>query len=165
REMLVRLQSTLSALHAPRAWAEIAIAASEAPEAVRKEFNLEPLIQTSVEKLLDLWRSQADELWPWFEPQMTYANALLPHALAGALPFTSNGDVATILKRSAQFLVDTTILSGVFTPIGSRGWYPKGGTPSRDNQQAIEAGTMFDFLLQYQAIFPDQLSLEVIAAP
>jgi hypothetical protein len=95
---------------------------------------------------------------------MTYANALFPHGLLGDLQKNNDVVLEEIMHKSARFLMQSTIRDGIFIPIGSNGWYPKGGRPSADNQQAIEAGVMLDFMIDYQRAYPDRVRLEDITA-
>jgi hypothetical protein len=80
--------------------------------------------------------------WPWPEPVLTYENALLPHALIVA--GTRLADAS--LRRAGLVALDwlirvQTARAGVFSPVGS-GWWPRGGTRSRFDQQPIEASAM-----------------------
>jgi hypothetical protein len=87
-------------------------------------------------------RSKRDPEWPWPEAELTYENALLPHALltAGALL----GEYE--LRRNGLWVLDwlidvETTPEGIFSPIGSSGWWPRGGDRSRFDQQPIEAAS------------------------
>lgn len=78
--------------------------------------------------------------WPWPEAELTYENALLPHALIVA--GRRRGDPG--LRRVGLEVLDWLIAKqtsrrGVFTPVGNDGWWPRGGTRSRHAQQPIEA--------------------------
>ena len=78
--------------------------------------------------------------WPWPEAELAYENALLPHALIVA--GHRRGDVG--LRRVGLATLDWLITiqrsrKGMFTPVGNDGWWPRGGTRSRFDQQPIEA--------------------------
>jgi hypothetical protein len=80
--------------------------------------------------------------WPWPEPTLTYENALLPRALIVA--GDRLGDEA--LRRRGLRVLDWLIEvqsapDGTFSPIGNRGWWPRGGHRARFDQQPIEAAT------------------------
>lgn len=153
-EMLNPLLARASAMNAPRFWAEYLIATKGTAESDPK----------ALETIMGLWKQNASEDWQWFEPNMTYANALFPHGLLCALHAKNDEHIEHMLHQSARFLIDATIRNGVFIPIGSNGWYAKGGTPSADNQQAIEAGVMLDFMIDYQRAYPDRVQIKDIAA-
>ncbi len=153
-EMLRPLLARASEMNAPRFLAEYLIATKGMSGSDPK----------ALETIMHLWEQNASESWQWFESSMTYANALFPHALLCALHENNNNRIECILHQSAKFLIGSTIRDGIFIPIGSNGWYPKGGTPSADNQQAIEAGVMLDFMIDYQRAYPDRVQIEDIAA-
>lgn len=153
-DMLKPLLERAPQMHAPRFWAEYVIATQ----------GMQASQEKATQILMDLWMQHAVAAWDWFEPSMTYANALFPHALLVAIKQKHDTNIEEILHRSASFLMKTTIRDGIYIPIGSNGWYPKGGKPSIDNQQAIEAGLMVDFLLDYQKAYPEKVQKEDIAA-
>lgn len=156
RRMLSPLLDRVNTMEAPRFFAEYSIATAD--------MNDVPGYEKAVEVLTGLWNAHASEGWPWFEDSMTYANALFPHSMLYLVRKKYDSNIEKILHTSAKFLLKSTIRNSVFIPIGSNGWYPKGGVPSQDNQQAIEAGTMIDFLIDYQAAYPDKVKKEDIAA-
>lgn len=160
--MLIRLESYMQTITAPRAWAEILIALSSLKQ--KTEFPVYEYIHTGYQQLASLWKHQNSSDWHWFEQSMTYANALFPHALLAAKPFVKDFD-EDMLQKSAHFLIRATVHNTVFVPVGSVGWYPKDGTPSKDNQQPIEASLMFDFLIAYHVAFPHRINAKIVAAP
>ncbi len=81
--------------------------------------------------------------WPWPESELTYENALLPHALIVA----GRRRADPRLRRVGLGVLDWLIASqttgrGMFTPVGNDGWWPRGGTRSRFAQQPIEATSL-----------------------
>lgn len=164
-ELLPPLTATVADFTHPRAWAETLVAIGQASETVRSAFDLIPLAERGAAHLRQLWGKNRADDWPWFEPAMTYANGLLPHGLLAARDLVPEPWLLKTLHASTAFLVQTTVNDGLFTPIGSRGWYPRGGTPSHDNEQPIEASVMLDFLVDYQAAFPTALPPTIVAAP
>lgn len=152
--MLTPLLERTHEMQAPRFWAEYLIATR----------GMQVSRTKAVYALMDLWSQNVSDTWQWFEPSMTYANALFPHAILVALEHDNHAQLEEVLHHSADFLIQTTICNGMYVPIGSNGWYPRGGEQSADNQQAIEAGLMIDFLLEYQKGYPDKVRKEDIAA-
>ncbi|MEX2055280.1 MAG: hypothetical protein WD972_03795 [Candidatus Andersenbacteria bacterium] len=164
-QILKELLPILKELTSPRALAEIAIAVNHAAPAQREQWELTTFRDRALKELTSLWQTNADGDWRWFESRLTYANAFLPHALLGEGASLPQSETEAMLHEATKFLITATMENTTFVPIGSNGWYDKGGTPSRDNQQPIEAGTMLDFLLEYQAAFPKEVPREVVAAP
>ncbi|MFN3597343.1 MAG: glycosyltransferase [Rubricoccaceae bacterium] len=107
----------------------------------------------TADALLAAYDRTAATGWPWFHDALTYAVALLPHALlvahrhlgAETLP---SGQPAERLREvglaALDFALHHTLGQGFFDPIGNRGWFPRGGQPARYDQQPIEAGYMAD---------------------
>ncbi len=78
--------------------------------------------------------------WPWPEPVVTYENALLPHALIVAGRRLASPGLRRVGLGVLDWLIAAqTSRGGTFTPVGSDGWWPHGGTRSRFDQQPIEA--------------------------
>jgi hypothetical protein len=73
---------------------------------------------------------------------MTYANAVLPHALLDAAERWPQDDFLTIAESSFGFLDFVTTADDLFVPIGNQEWYSRGETKSLYDQQPVEASTM-----------------------
>lgn len=166
QDMLEKLLPHLQRLTASRAVAESVIALTATPAALASPAS-QATSQALWRRLRDSWPTSVTSDWPWPEPHLTYANALLPHGLlAGAMAFPNDGEAAMpALHSSAEFLIKETIKSGLFIPIGNRGWYVRGQERAVYDQQPIEAHTMFDFLLAYGPHAREDLSVEDITAP
>jgi len=77
--------------------------------------------------------------WPWPEPIVTYENALLPRALIVAGAWLGAPAMTATGLAVLDWLVDAqTAPAGHLSPIGN-GWWPRGGSRSRFDQQPIEA--------------------------
>ena len=59
-------------------------------------------------------------------------------------------------RDSLDFLGQHLIDDNIFCPIGNNGWFPKGGTPSRDSQQGIEAAKFTDCCALAYRLFKDE---------
>ncbi len=87
--------------------------------------------------------SEPDGDWPWPEDVLTYENALLPRALIAAGARLGDADLRRTGLRVLDWLIRVqTTPDGSFSPIGSSGWWPRGGPRSRFDQQPIEATSM-----------------------
>ena len=108
---------------------------------------LERVARLSADHLLEcFYRSQRPD-WPWFESRMTYANAVLPHALFDAAERWPDEAFHTVAESSFGFLDLVTTADNVFWPIGNRDWYSHGEEKSLYDQQPVEASTMADAAL------------------
>lgn len=88
---------------------------------------------------------KAEPDWPWPEERLTYANARLPQALIEAGQCLNQ----PIMVQEGLRILDwldrlQTAEAGHFVPVGTNGWYPRGGQRARFDQQPIEAYTMLD---------------------
>jgi glycosyltransferase involved in cell wall biosynthesis len=94
------------------------------------------------ERLDAAWRHNAERQWPWFEEQLTYANASLPHALLlCGRSLRRPAMIEGALEALDWLLGLQTSPEGYFSPIGNRGFYRRGDVPARFDQQPIEAQT------------------------
>ncbi len=84
-----------------------------------------------------------DRGWPWPEPVLTYENALLPRALIVAGARTGDPGLSRLGLDALDWLnaVQTNV-DGAFSPIGSDGFWRRGGPRARYDQQPIEATSM-----------------------
>ena len=78
---------------------------------------------------------------------MTYANAVLPHALFVAARRWPEDSFLAVAEASFAFLDQQTTMENVFWPIGNSDWYPHGEEKSLYDQQPVEAATMAEAAL------------------
>lgn len=133
----------------PRAWAFTLIGL----DGYLREFSGDRVAQnarkTVVEKLLNLYRQTSCSEWLWFEDTLAYSNASLPHALLVAGGQMGRKDAVEIGLKTLGWLADIqTAAQGHFVPIGSNGFYSKGGEKARFDQQPIEASAMVSACLE-----------------
>ena len=125
----------------PRAWAFGLIGVQDYRQQVGGDRRVGDMSERLTAQLIDLYDRQSDDDWPWFEPILTYDNAKLPHALiASARHGGAHRDRALELGlQTLRWLIAEQTRDGCFAPIGSDGFYPKGGHRARFDQQPIEA--------------------------
>jgi hypothetical protein len=92
------------------------------------------------DKLIDLYNRVATPDWPWFEESLSYGNARLPQVMILSGRWANNPRAFEIGLNSLRWLVDLQKAPrGHFRPIGSEGFYTRGGTRAEYDQQPIEA--------------------------
>ena len=79
---------------------------------------------------------------------MTYANAVLPHALFAASRHWPTEPFFAIAEAAFSFLDRETTSEGVFWPIGNGGWYAPKQNKALHDQQPVEAATMAEAALE-----------------
>lgn len=103
---------------------------------------LENVARLAADRLVECFYRSQRPSWPWFESRMTYANAVLPHALFNAAERWPEEAYLSVAETSLGFLDLVTTSEGVFWPIGNRDWYSHGEEKSLYDQQPVEAATM-----------------------
>ena len=95
--------------------------------------------------LSDLHKKTADSSWPWYENGLAYDNARLPQAMLAAGCMLGDDDMIANAKASLRWLIEVqTDPDGNFLPIGSNGFYSKGGARATHDQQPLEAAATVD---------------------
>lgn len=102
-------------------------------------------------RLLTLYQNNRAENWLWFEDRLTYCNAALPHAMILCGHTMSNPLMTGAGLEALGWLADLQRSDGEghpFVPIGSNGFYQKGGDRARFDQQPVEAQAMISACLE-----------------
>ena len=139
----------LTELTSPRAWAFGLIGIHEYLRRLSGDSLVNQTRETLTSRLMELFERTAQPDWPWFQEDLTYDNAKLPHALI--LTGRTTGQQA-VLERGLQALRWLTELQisekGHFRSIGTNGFYRRGGMRANFNQQPIEAQAMVSACLE-----------------
>jgi hypothetical protein len=124
----------------PRAWAFGLIGIHEYLRRLSGDSLVNQTRESLTSRLVDLFDRNAEPDWRWFEKELSYDNAKLAHALI--LSGRATGQQA-VYERGLEALRWLTELQmsekGHFRPIGSNGFYRRGGTRANFDQQPIEA--------------------------
>lgn len=132
--------AAMDAATSPRTWAYGVLAADEFLRAVPDEPSAWVLRQTMAERIWRQYELCQSGDWPWFEQSLTYANARLPQALILAGEALENREMAKAGLKSLAWLMNLQTGSiGVFAPIGTNGFYVRGGDRAVFDQQPLEA--------------------------
>ncbi|NOK60172.1 MAG: glycosyltransferase [Chloroflexi bacterium AL-W] len=102
-------------------------------------------------RLLMLYQQSRSDDWRWYEAELSYCNAVLPQAMLMCGQWIPNQTMTEVGLESLGWLAglqqaDTG--SGHFVPIGSNGFYQRGGEQARFDQQPVEAQTMASACLE-----------------
>jgi hypothetical protein len=157
RELIEAVRPTLADLRSLRAQAYVILAWGHLWAAGVKDLEtLEGIAWSAAERLVECYqRSQRPE-WNWFESRLTYANAVLPHALFVAAQRWPQEPFLEIAETSFDFLDGETTRNGLFWPIGNDGWRLHGEAKADYDQQPIEAVTMGEAALAGFNLLDDQ---------
>ena len=137
----------------PRSWAYTLLGLDEVLRSRGACGDLEACANLLAERLLDLYRRHRDDAWRWFEDEVTYCNARLPHALLRQGHRTGRAELVAIGLEALAWLCGVqTGPDGHFAPVGSDGFYPRGGARAAFDQQPVEACATLSACLEAWAI-------------
>jgi glycosyltransferase involved in cell wall biosynthesis len=124
----------------PRAWALTLLGIHEYFRRFNGDRVAAQIRDTLTKRLVDLFEANSSEEWPWFENVVTYANAALSHVLILGGRWTENSHAFEIGLKTLRWLVSIQKSPlGHFRPVGSNGFYHRGGKLAEFDQQPIEA--------------------------
>jgi hypothetical protein len=127
----------------PRAWAFALLGIHEYMRRFPRNPGMIEACGVLTEKLIRLWKDSATDDWHWFEPIATYENARLCQALLLGGRLMPHPGALEIGLESLRFLVSLQkTQAGHFRPIGSNGFYRRGGARADFDQQPVEALAM-----------------------
>lgn len=114
------------------------------------------MVITLSNKLISAYEANKTKNWQWFEPVLTYDNAMLPLALLNAYEVTQDENYLQIAFEAMTFLESKVFHNGLLRPIGNQGWLTKGGTPAQFDQQGIDVMAMVLFYQQAHRVTREQ---------
>jgi glycosyltransferase involved in cell wall biosynthesis len=130
----------LTGFTSPRAWAFGLIGIDEYLRRMGGDCLVKQTRDTLTARLVHLFKVVSTPDWQWFEHSLSYDNAKLSHALILSGAASGQPEALECGLKSLRWLIDVqTAEQGHFRPIGSNGFYRRGGEPARFDQQPIEA--------------------------
>ncbi|HUV40060.1 MAG TPA: glycosyltransferase family 4 protein [Planctomycetota bacterium] len=133
----------------PRAWAFALIGIHAYLKRFSGDTRVKRMRETLAGRLFEMFEHNADHAWPWLEDSLHYCNAKIPHALLLAGRALGRDDIIATALTALEWLVNLqTSPQGHFVPVGSDGWYVRGKTQARFDQQPIEAHAMIDACIE-----------------
>ncbi|HEX2922614.1 MAG TPA: glycosyl transferase family 1, partial [Chloroflexota bacterium] len=107
------------------------------------------MVLLHADALLRAYRSESGSDWDWFEDRLTYSNGRIPQSLMLAYLITWKPEYLEVARHSLDFLLRTAHL---FEPdsidlVGQDGWYTRGASCARYDQQPVDANGLLDACL------------------
>lgn len=162
RELIDAVLPTLADLRSLRAQAYVILAWGRLRRAGATQMEpLETVAWSAARRLAECYFRSFRPGWHWFESRLTYANAVLPHALLRAAECWPQENFLEVAESSFAFLDRETTADGVFWPVGNEGWYPRGGEKALYDQQPVEAATMAEAALAACRVLRDRRHLAI----
>ena len=143
----------------PRAWAFALIGIHEYLRRFAGDRRASQVREELAGRLLRLYQSHRSEKWRWYEDRLAYCNAALPHALLMCGQWIPNNAMTEAGLEALCWLTDLQRADaggGHFIPIGSNGFYQRGGERARFDQQPVEAQAMVSACLEAYRITGDK---------
>jgi glycosyltransferase involved in cell wall biosynthesis len=142
-QLFVQALRVVTDFSSPRAWAFSLMGIHEYLRRLSGDRAVDQIRDTLITLLMELYDRTAQPDWPWFEEVLTYDNARISHAL---IVSGRDSGQSVVLDRGLQTLRWLAEMqaseNGHLRPIGSNGFYPRGGTRALFDQQPIEAHAM-----------------------
>ncbi len=142
----------------PRAWAFALIGMHDYLRRFDGDRRVSQVREELAGRLMGLYQNHRADEWRWYEESLTYCNAVLPHALLMCGQWIPNNDMTEAGLESLGWLADLqrAETNGHFVPIGSNGFYERGGERARFDQQPVEAQAMVSACLEAHRIRGDK---------
>jgi glycosyltransferase involved in cell wall biosynthesis len=139
----------LMELTSPRAWAFGLIGIHEYLRRLSGDSLVNQTRVALTGRLMDHFERSSHQDWRWFEEELSYDNAKLAHALILSGSATGQTGVFERGLEALRWLNEIqTSEKGHFRPIGSNGFYRRGGSRAAFDQQPIEAQAMASACLE-----------------
>jgi len=100
--------------------------------------TIREIIGTMAHKLEKLYQLHHHQTHHWFEPKITYANAVLPEALFLAAQISQNKRQQETANQSFSYLLNLLFDEDQFKVLSNQTWYTPGQKPSYVGQQPID---------------------------
>src|ERR1700680_911968 len=143
--------------HSPRACAYSLLGIQEYLHSYPGDRDAQRVRFALARRLLDMWESLRRPDWKWFEDVVAYGNARLPQAMLLVGSACADERMLSAGLDSLDWLMDTQRCqtNGHFVPIGSQGFYRRGGEQARFDQQPLEAAGAVSACLQAYCVTGD----------
>ena len=116
------------------------------------------LIRQLANRLVQMYKHEADREWEWFESYLTYANSILPEALLCAWLATGENIYKEIAKSSFDFLLSKTFGENSIKVISNKNWLHRDNTTfcvSAGGEQPIDVAYTILALEKFYDVFKD----------
>ncbi|MDD4870262.1 MAG: glycosyltransferase family 4 protein [Kiritimatiellae bacterium] len=155
-QLFMQALPAVTGFTSPRAWAYGLMGIHEYLRRLSGDRAVNQIRETLTTLLMGLFDRTAQPDWPWFEEELTYDNAKLAHALI--LSGRGTGQPAVLERglKTLRWLAEVqTSEHGHLRPIGSNGFYRRGGVRALFDQQPIEAYAMVSASLAAYRVISD----------
>ena len=117
------------------------------------------LVKQLADRLVQMYRHEADNDWAWFEGYLTYGNSILPEALLCAWLATGETIYKEIAKSSFDFLLSKIFKGNSIKVISNKGWLHRGEKPDQivlGGEQPIDIAYTILALRKFYDVFKEE---------
>lgn len=143
----------------PRAWAFALIGIHEYLHRFAGDRMASQVREELAGRLLTLYTNNSSKEWRWYEQELSYCNAALPHAMLVSGQMIPNAEITRAGLESLCWITELQRPGGMgshFVPIGSNGFYKRGGERARFDQQPVEVQAMVSACLEAYRVTGDK---------
>lgn len=126
-------------IRAPKALAYTLLGCLYFQQSTSKNDYINTVCQELADKLVALYEKNAVVEWAWFEPALTYNNGLFPYVMFKSHSYFKKDAYLRIGVESLGFLESQSRIEGKPSPVGSEGFFTRGGKRALWDQQPIDA--------------------------
>jgi glycosyltransferase involved in cell wall biosynthesis len=157
RELFSAALPAAARFTSPRAWAYSLLGVAEVLGAFPGDHEAESGRKLFAGRLFELFQDTSTRDWPWFEDRLTYCNARLSQALIVSGSSMGDAEMVAAGVRSLDWLVAVQRSpDGSLAPIGSNGFFVRGGQKAAFDQQPVEAGAIVSACLSARRASRDE---------
>jgi glycosyltransferase involved in cell wall biosynthesis len=149
REMLERALPHLRGM-GPRGSALAMLGLGSLLEAEPGHGGAREAMASLADRLVARYQEEATDEWRWFEPTLTYDNAMLPLALFKAYVVSADRTCLRAARASLEFLEEVCFRDNQLVLVGNAGWHARGGEKPITDEQPIDAAA---FVLAFRGAY------------
>jgi glycosyltransferase involved in cell wall biosynthesis len=159
--MKLSLSNVLN-IHSPRAMGFIIKGIYYTNKKFKSKSNL-MLVKHLADKLVQMYKHEANDKWQWYESYLTYGNSILPEAMLCAYLTTNNIVYKEIAIDSFDFLITKIFTEDSISVISNKGWMHNEEEISKEKiggEQPIDVAYTILALSKFYDAFKDEKYLK-----
>lgn len=114
------------------------------------------LVDVLAARMAAMYHNESDADWNWYEPYLTYANAVLPEAMLCAWVVTGKMEYRQVARSSLDFLHRHIFTENGIRAISNKSWMKKGEQPEWHGEQPIDIAYAALALFTFFQVFRSQ---------
>jgi glycosyltransferase involved in cell wall biosynthesis len=125
-------------------------------QSVNKSTENLDLLRKFANRLVQMYKHEANPTWEWFECYLTYANSILPESMLYAWLLTGDTIYKDIAISSFNYLLSQTFNENGIEVISNRNWLQKGEVAGQYGEQPIDVAYTIMTLSKFYDVFGNE---------